>query len=79
MSKVAGVLLDSELSVVGLLDVKVPALLVGKVDGRLLGEELHLCGLHVVTGRLPSDQVVFPSVGSVDDVPVQSPGKGSWC
>lgn len=79
VDKVVGVLLDSELSVVGLLDVKVPSLLVGKVDGRLLAGELHLCGLHVVAGRLPSDQIVLPSVGNVDNVPVESPGKGSCC
>lgn len=79
VDKVVGVLLDTELSVVRLLDVKVPALLVGEFDGRFLAGELHLCGLHVVAGRLPSDQIVLPSVSNVDNVPVESPGKGSCC
>lgn len=45
MQKVGSVLLDNKLSMVGLLDVVVPSLLVGKVDGGLLVVELHLCGL----------------------------------
>ena len=62
-----------ELSRVGLLDKVLVALLLGEMDGILLGLEVDVCSLHEISRRLPSDQRVLPSVSLGQDVPIHSP------
>lgn len=73
VEKVVGVGLGGELASVGLLDKVLVALLVGKVDGVLLGLEAEVGALHKVGGRLPSHQRVLPAVALGEDIPVHAP------
>lgn len=73
MVEVGGIVLLSEVSLLGLLHVVRPALALGKADGLLLGVELHDGTLHVITAQLVSHQVVLPSVFLAQHIPVQLP------
>lgn len=77
MQKVCRVRLGSKGTLVGLLHVVVVTILNGKTDCCVLAVKLELSGLHVVTGRSVTDQVVFPAVGAVDNVPVKTPDVGA--
>lgn len=78
VQKVDRVALNPEITLMGFLDIVVIAVLGSKSNGSFLGIKLELGGLHVVTRGSVSDQVVLPAVSTVNDVPVQSPGKGSY-
>lgn len=73
VEEVVGIGLGSEASRVGLLDEVLVALLLGKRNGILLGLEVHVGALHVVTRRLPAHQRVLPAVALGEDVPVHAP------
>lgn len=71
--EVVGVCLGDDFALVGFLDEVLVALLVGKVDGVVLGLEVQVGALHVVGRRLPAHQRVLPAVTLAEDVPVHAP------
>ena len=73
IQEVIGVCFGVEGAVIGLLDVILIALLVGKLDGVLFGTEIEMCALHSVGGGLPSHQRVLPPVAFREYVPVHPP------
>lgn len=68
-----GIGLWLELALVGFLHKVLVALLVGEVDGVLLGVELDAVAVHEVGRRLPAHQRVLPAVALWQDVPVHEP------
>lgn len=70
VQKVGGVLLGDDDARVRLRNVVVPALLGGEPHGVLLGPEMDLGALHVVTARRIANGVVLPAVSPVDNVPI---------
>lgn len=73
VQEVVRVRLGRDLTALWLLDEVLVALLLGKVDGVLLGVEVQVRALHVVARRLPAHEGVFPAVALVEDVPVHAP------
>lgn len=73
VEEVVRVGLGRDLAALGLLHEVLIALLVGEVDGILLGLEVELGALHHVGGRLPAHERVLPSVALGEDVPVHAP------
>jgi hypothetical protein len=74
--EVVGICLGHELADVGFLDEVLVALLVGKVDGILLGLELYSVAVHEIGRRLPSHERVLPTVTLGKNVPVHEPVPG---
>ena len=75
VSEEVGVRLGHKLPLVRLLH-EILALLVGKVDGVLLGLELYPVAVHEVGRRLPAHQRVLPAVALGEHVPVHQPSTG---
>jgi hypothetical protein len=65
-----GVRLRDKLALIRLLHKVLVALLVGEVDGILLGLELDPVAVHEVSRRLPAHQRILPSVALGEHVPV---------
>lgn len=59
-----------------LVDLITPPLLLGEMDGRLPRPKPHRRPLHVVRGGSPAHQLVLPSTGSLEGVPVDLPVRG---
>lgn len=76
MKKVDSILLDTEVTLMRLLDIVIPALVRCKSDGVFFGLELDGSSLHIVTRRSPTHHFVFPSVDSRNYIPVDSPWDG---
>ncbi|WPK27106.1 hypothetical protein PUMCH_004479 [Australozyma saopauloensis] len=74
--EVVGILLPSEVSNLGLLNIETPALALGKTNSRILGVKLHDGALQSVCTTLVSHQVVLPTVALAQNVPVQLPEGG---
>lgn len=73
VEEVISIGLGAEAASVGLLDEVFVALLLGKLNGILLGVEVHVGALHVVSRRLPAHQRVLPTVALGEDIPVHAP------
>jgi hypothetical protein len=70
MSEEVGIRLGDELPLVRFLHKVLVTLLVGEVDGILLGFELYPVAVHEVGRRLPAHERVLPSVALGEHVPV---------
>lgn len=73
VDELGGVSLRDDLALVGLLNEVLVALLVGEVDGVLLGLEVEAGALHVVCAGLPAHERVLPSVTLGQHVPIHTP------
>jgi hypothetical protein len=73
VSELRSVRLEHTLSLVGLLDEILVALLVGKVDRVFLGVEVQAGALHVVCAGLPAHERVLPPVALGQHIPVDAP------
>lgn len=73
VNKVGRVILLSEMSLLGFLNVVKVSLTLGKSDSSILGVKLNLCGLHEIRRRLKTHQVVLPSVTTAQNIPVYFP------
>lgn len=71
--EVVGVCFGDDPALVRLLDKVLVALLVGEVDGIVLGLEVEVCALHEIGRGLPTHQGVLPAVTLAKDVPVHAP------
>lgn len=73
IQKVVGVRLGRKVALVRLLHKVLVPLLLGKLNGLLLGAEGQVRALHKVARRLPAHQLVFPAVALFEHVPVHAP------
>lgn len=73
VNEVVRISLRNESALIWLLNKILIALLLRKHDGILLGLEVQMSALHIISRRLPTHQRVFPAVALLQHIPIHPP------